>query len=91
MQFEYDPSKSESNLEKHSIDFDEAQEMWGDPNRIEYDLCYGGEDRFAVVARLSDGLWTAVCTKRGNNVRIISVRRSVREEVSLYDKTNNER
>ena len=28
MQFEYDWSKSESNLEKHGIDFEEAQELW---------------------------------------------------------------
>ena len=91
MKFEYDGWKSESNLAKHGIDFEEAQELWLDANRIEYDLRYGGEDRFAVVGRLKDGCWTAVCTLRGENTRIISVRRSTHEEVSLYDKTNNDR
>ena len=91
MNFEYDPSKSESNLQKHGIDFEEAKELWRDPQRIEYGVEHGGEKRFIEVARLADGCWTAVYTMRGDNVRIISVRRSTREEVALYDKTNNDR
>lgn len=35
--FEYDPSKSLSNLEKHGIDFDDAQELWQDPSVMEID------------------------------------------------------
>lgn len=35
MIFEYDPSKSQSNKEKHGIDFDEAQVLWQDPERLE--------------------------------------------------------
>lgn len=65
--------------------------LWEDECLIEYDIEYGGKTRFAVVARLLDGCWTAICTRRGSRTRIISVRRSTREEVSLYDKTNNER
>ena len=34
MQFEYDPNKSDSNLEKHGIDFEEAQELWNDEWRL---------------------------------------------------------
>lgn len=90
MQFEYDPNKSESNAEKHGIDFEEAQQLWEDQWRIEYELESRGESRFAVVGRLLDGYWTAICTMRGENVRIISVRRSTMEEVSTYDRTNND-
>ena len=90
MQFEYDELKSESNLEKHGIDFKGAQDLWLDPLRIEYDLEYGGEKRFAVVAKLTDGWWTAICTMREERVRIISVRRSVQKEVSAYDKAQND-
>jgi hypothetical protein len=34
MTFEFDTNKSKANKRKHGIDFDEAQSMWGDPNRI---------------------------------------------------------
>ncbi|OQY29431.1 MAG: hypothetical protein B6I38_08235 [Anaerolineaceae bacterium 4572_5.1] len=29
--FEFDPNKSKSNLEKHGIDFIRAQKLWDDP------------------------------------------------------------
>ncbi|MGE4472760.1 MAG: BrnT family toxin [Sulfuricurvum sp.] len=35
MIFEYDPDKSSSNLQKHGIDFERAQLLWGDPNALE--------------------------------------------------------
>ncbi len=35
MIFEYDVNKSRTNLEKHGIDFDAAQALWEDDNRIE--------------------------------------------------------
>ncbi len=34
MEFEYDSQKSEANLIKHGIDFEEAMYLWGDPNRL---------------------------------------------------------
>ena len=33
--FEFDPKKSESNLEKHGIDFVDAQAIWQDSDFIE--------------------------------------------------------
>ncbi|MBM4045702.1 MAG: hypothetical protein FJ279_11350 [Planctomycetes bacterium] len=35
MEFEFDPKKSESNKQKHGIDFLEAQALWQDTDRIE--------------------------------------------------------
>ncbi|WP_082829716.1 BrnT family toxin [Ectothiorhodospira sp. BSL-9] len=35
--FEYDPFKSQLNLEKHGIDFEDAQELWQDPDVVEID------------------------------------------------------
>lgn len=90
MRFEYDEAKSNLNPEKHGIDFDEAQELWDDPYRIEYAVETRGEKRFVVVARLLDGRWAAICTMRGEAVRIISARRATREEVSEYDRAGND-
>lgn len=90
MYFEYDSEKSESNAEKHGIDFEEAQALWDDPYLLKFDIDYGGEKRYGVIARLFGALWTAIYTIRGENTRIISVRRSASKEVSLYDRKRND-
>lgn len=40
--FEYDPRKSNQNMEKHGIDFEEAQALWGDPRKLEMHSEYRG-------------------------------------------------
>jgi len=35
MKFEYDPNKSITNMEKHGIDFEEAQALWKDSELVE--------------------------------------------------------
>lgn len=35
MNFEFDPTKSAVNKEKHGIDFNEAQNLWSDPDLLE--------------------------------------------------------
>jgi len=35
MPFEFDPVKSAQNLVKHGIDFEKAQDIWMDPDRLE--------------------------------------------------------
>ena len=84
--FEYDSRKSELNLEKHGIDFEEAQLLWDDPRRLETFSEYKGEHRIAVIGHLADGLWVAIATRRGEKVRIISVRKATRKEVAFYDR-----
>ncbi len=83
--FEYDLAKSEANLAKHGIDFDAAQELWDDPDLIEIPALVADEPRYLIVACLGHKHWSAVITYRGGNVRIISVRRSRRSEVALYE------
>ena len=85
MPFEYDPSKSKSNYEKHGIDFDEAQILWTDEERLEIPAKTLDEPRYLVIGKINDKHWSAVITYRGQNVRIISVRRSRNEEIELYE------
>jgi uncharacterized DUF497 family protein len=40
MGLEVDLVKSSSNLAKHGEDFDTAQELWADPDLIEFRLAY---------------------------------------------------
>jgi uncharacterized protein len=83
--FEYDDTKSNLNLEKHGIDFAMAQELWNDPDLIEVQARSENEPRFLIVAQLANKHWSAVITYRGNTIRIISVRRSRKLEVELYE------
>lgn len=83
--FEFDESKSRANLEKHGIDFVQAQVLWSDPDLIEIPAVTVDEPRLLVIGRIDGKHWSAVITYRGENIRIISVRRSRSEEVAIYE------
>ena len=85
MEFEFDPAKSAANMEKHGIDFVEAQALWLDDGLADAPVTSVGEPRFLVIGRIDGKHWTAVCTLRGEVVRIISVRRARKTEVMFYD------
>lgn len=85
MEFEFDPEKSESNKQKHGIDFYEAQELWDDSDFIEIPVKASDEQRFLVIGKISEKHWSGVITYRTEKIRIISVRRSRKEEVDLYE------
>jgi len=85
MEFEFDPDKSESNKQKHGIDFYEAQELWDDPDFIEIPVKTSDEPRFLVIGKISGKHWSGVITYRTEKIRIISVRRSRKEEVDIYE------
>jgi len=85
MPFEYDPRKSQLNREKHGIDFEEAQALWKDENRLEIPARAVDEPRSLLIGQINGIMWSAVITYRDDNIRIISVRRSRTEEVELYE------
>ncbi len=88
MIFEYDPHKSDTNLAKHGINFDDAQALWDDEHYIEIPSKPMDEPRFLVIGKIKDTHWSAVITYRDEQVRIISVRRSRVEEKELYENDN---
>ncbi len=92
MDFEYDPNKSILNKSKHGIDFSEAQKLWENLT-VTVPLGSGhGEERQAVFGVINTKHWTAITTYRDKNIRIISVRRSRKDEVNLYErKKRNQR
>jgi uncharacterized protein len=87
MTFEFDPIKSSSNKEKDGIDFYEAQHLWNDPDLIEISVKTSDEPRFLMIGNILGKHWSAVITYRGDKTRIISVRRSRKEEVEIYEST----
>jgi uncharacterized DUF497 family protein len=84
--FEYDESKSQSNLVKHGIDFVKAQELWNDLDLLEIPSKIQGETRFVIIGKINNKHWSGVITYRDQNIRIISVRRSRTQEVALYER-----
>jgi hypothetical protein len=85
MEFEFDSEKSSANKKKHGIDFFEAQALWNDSDLIEIPVKTIDEPRFLVIGRISGKHWSGVVTYRGEKMRIISVRRSRREEIETYE------
>ncbi len=83
--FEFDDKKSVSNLNKHGIDFVTAQELWNDPDLVEVQATFDSESRFLIIGCIEGRHWSAIITYRKNTIRIISVRRSRKSEVELYE------
>ena len=83
--FEFDEAKSQSNLSKHGIDFVDAQLLWNDPRLLEIPARTEDEPRFLMIGLINEKYWSAVITYRGTNIRLISVRQSRDEEVTLYE------
>ncbi|QKE40491.1 MAG: BrnT family toxin [Ferrovum myxofaciens] len=84
--FEFDESKSQANFVKHGINFVGAQLLWNDPMLLEIPAKTEDEPRFLVIGLIYGKHWSAVLTYRGKSIRLISVRRSRVEEVTLYEK-----
>lgn len=84
MHFEFDPAKSAANLSKHGIDFQRAQALWGDPDRLEIPARSLDEPRMQVIGRIGAIVWSAFITMRSGSIRIISVRRARHEEEAAY-------
>ena len=85
MEFEFDKRKSQINRRKHGIDFIEAQALWNDPDRIEIPAKTIDEERILIIGKISDKCWSAIITYRNEKARIISVRRSRKEEIEIYE------
>ena len=85
MRFEFDLQKSQSNEQKHGIDFEKAQLLWADPDRIQIPAKTVDELRFMVIGKIEGKHWSIILTYREDNIRIISVRRSRKEEIEIYE------
>ena len=83
--FEYDDDKSAANQKKHGIDFLVAQALWNDPDLLEIRAKSDDEPRFLVIGLIGRKHWSAVVTYRNGKIRLISVRRSRKKEVELYE------
>ena len=92
MEFEWDEQKNQTNIIKHGISFQEAQEVFNDPKLLTY-----VDDRFDYdeIRELSIGqlflpeqpviVVLVVHTDRNGVTRIISARRANKKEKKRYE------
>jgi len=88
MEFEWDPRKAGTNLRKHGVSFHEGASVFSDPLSITYhDPDHSAEEhRFITVGMSHHGRIIMVAhTDRADNIRIISARRTTRQERRHYE------
>ncbi len=90
LKFEWDELKNRSNRKKHGVWFEEAQQVFDDPNAILYfDKDHSDEeDRFILLGlSFSSGpLVVVYCERNENLYRIISARKATSRETKVYEK-----
>ncbi|MFR7754718.1 MAG: BrnT family toxin [Bacteroidales bacterium] len=91
MLFEYDEHKNELNIEKHKVSFEEAQEIWDDPDSVVFPARKRGEKRKLAIGATYTAVFSVVHTIRGEAIRLISARRATEKEVKRYEQGKNER
>jgi uncharacterized DUF497 family protein len=87
MKFQFDPAKAELNLIKHNVSFADAEGVFYDPLAIHQEDPFSEyEERWIAIGMGSAGqILVAVYTFRGDDIRLISVRRATRREVKAYE------
>ena len=88
MEFEWDPDKAESNVNKHGVAFAHASTIFGDPLSLTfYDPDHSDdEDRYITIGTSADDVVLIVShTDRGDRIRIISARKAKPRERRIYE------
>jgi uncharacterized DUF497 family protein len=88
LEFEWDPQKAAANLAKHTVSFEDAATVFGDPlGRIMADPRHStGEERLVLLGLSQDKHLLAVMyVDRGEAIRIVSARRATRSERRTYE------
>ena len=81
--FDWDERKSELNLAKHGIDFEDAVEIFYGAIILHRSDRYN-EERWIAIGSLGDRLIAVVFTRRAEVIRIISARRARKNEEREY-------
>lgn len=92
MGFVWDEAKRETNLAKHGLDFEDAWKVFEGPRleRLDCRQDYG-EDRWAALGMIEGWVVFLAYTDRGEDIRVISLRRATPEERRAYEKAISNR
>ncbi|MEA1910063.1 MAG: BrnT family toxin [Spirochaetota bacterium] len=81
---EWDESKRKSNLNKHGLDFSNANFVLESPFRLDIDTIRNNENRTQSFAYVYNYLAVLSVVHTGNENRIISFRKASRDEREVY-------
>ncbi len=91
MEFEFDPVKDKSNLEKHGVSLGDASKLDWDSALVRGDLRRDyGEYREIGYAPMDERLYCVVFVRRGDIVRVISLRNAKQDEVDSYEESQTD-
>ena len=83
--FTWDEAKRRANLRKHGIDFVDAPKIFGGLTfTAEDDREPYGEQRSLTLGLLEDQVVSVAHTERGDQFRIISIRKATKNETRYY-------
>ena len=88
MDYQWDPAKARANVQKHGVEFADAVGVFDDPDAITMeDPDSEGEQRFLSIGLDILGRIIVVAyTYRGDDARLISARKAIKQEVRIYEK-----
>ena len=83
--FTWDEGKRRANLRKHRIDFVDAERIFRGFTLTAEDAREAyGERRFLTLGLLEDQVVSVTHTERGDDIRIISIRKATKHEARFY-------
>ena len=88
MKFEWDPAKAALNLKSHSVSFEDAASVFGDPLAATIpDPDHSTDELRSITMGMmpSRQLLVVVSTDRADRIRIISARLATRAEQTKYE------
>lgn len=88
MEIEFDNAKRNKTLRERGLDFaDVAKFDWDNALTVKDARNNYGETRFISVGYIDDRLCVVAWTYRGENLRVISLRKANKREIRQYEKT----
>ena len=88
MNYQWDPNKAQSNLDKHNVDFADAVGVFEDAWALTIEEQYvNDEPRFVTLGMDFLGrVLVVVYTYRGDDIRLISARRATKRQRRTYER-----
>jgi len=86
MKYEWDENKRAANLAKHNVDFIDAEHFdWSSAIETIDDRFNYSEERWVALGFISNRLHILTYTVRGENIRLISLRKANEREREYYE------
>lgn len=91
MQYEWDENKRIWTLQKHGVDFVDAEKFQWDSAKVTIDDRHTyDEERYVAIGFIEERLHVMAFTVRDGSIRIISLRKANKREVNNYEENIDE-